>query len=56
MKLYKSLMTSIKPNVPMREILTDVVAKMDAAIAGHTFNNPNTRKRPTVLWRIIGAV
>ena len=34
-KLYKALMTSIKPNVPMREIiLKDVVAKMDAAIAG----------------------
>ena len=43
-KLYKSLMTSIKPNVPMREILTDVVAKMDAAMAGHTFNNPKYKE------------
>ena len=43
-KLYKSLMTSIKPNVPMREILTNVVAKMDAAIAGHTFNNPKYKE------------
>ncbi|CAN5672909.1 aminopeptidase P N-terminal domain-containing protein [soil metagenome] len=39
-KLYKALMTSIKPNVPVRDILKEVVAKMDAAIAGHTFNNP----------------
>jgi len=39
-KLYTALMTSIKPNVPMRTLLTDIVAKMDAAIAGHTFTNP----------------
>jgi Xaa-Pro aminopeptidase len=43
-KLYKALMTSIKPNVPMRQILTDVVAKMDAAIAGHAFNNPKYKE------------
>lgn len=39
-KMYKALMTSVKPNVPMRTILEEVVAKMDAAIAGHTFANP----------------
>ena len=39
-KLYKALMTSIKPNVPMTKILEEVVAKMDAAIAGQTFTNP----------------
>ena len=38
-KLYKALMTSIKPNVPIRDILKDVVAKMDAAMASHTFTN-----------------
>jgi Xaa-Pro aminopeptidase len=43
-KLYKSIMTSIKPNVPMRQILTEVVAKMDAAIAGHPFNNPKYKE------------
>ena len=43
-KLYKSIMTSIKPNVAMRQILTDIVAKMDAAIAGHTFNNPKYKE------------
>jgi Xaa-Pro aminopeptidase len=39
-KLYKALMTSIKPNVPVRDILKDVVAKMEAAMAGHAFTNP----------------
>ena len=39
-KLYNALMTSIKPNVPIRTILQDVVTKMDAAIAGHPFANP----------------
>jgi Xaa-Pro aminopeptidase len=39
-KLYNALMTSIKPNVPIRTILQDVVTKMDAAIAGHTFADP----------------
>lgn len=42
-KLYKALMTSIKPNVPVRDILKDVVMKMDAAVAGHTFTNPKYR-------------
>jgi Xaa-Pro aminopeptidase len=39
-KLYKALMSSIKPNVPMPAILQEIVTKMDAAIAGHTFANP----------------
>jgi Xaa-Pro aminopeptidase len=43
-KLYKALMTSIKPNVPVSAILKDVVAKMDAAIAGHTFANPKYKE------------
>lgn len=43
-KLYKSLMTSIKPNVRIREILSEAVAKMDAAIAGHTFSNPKYKE------------
>jgi Xaa-Pro aminopeptidase len=38
-KLYKSLMTSIKPNVPIRDILKEAVGKMDAAIASHAFTN-----------------
>ncbi len=43
-KLYKALMTSIKPNVPMTKILEEVVAKMDAAIAGQTFTNPKYKE------------
>lgn len=42
-KLYMSLMTSIRPNVPVPEILTDAVAKMDAAIAAHPFTSPKFR-------------
>jgi Xaa-Pro aminopeptidase len=38
-KMYMSLMTSIKPNVPVPEILKEAVAKMDAAIAAHPFTN-----------------
>jgi Xaa-Pro aminopeptidase len=43
-KLYKALMTSIKPNVPVPDILRNVVTKMDAAIAGHTFTNPKYKE------------
>ncbi|HEX2458062.1 MAG TPA: aminopeptidase P N-terminal domain-containing protein [Vicinamibacterales bacterium] len=43
-KLYKALMTSIKPNVPVRDILKDVVARMDAAMASHTFTNPKYKE------------
>src|SRR5262249_10478456 len=36
-KLYNALMTSIKPNVPIVEIVRAAVAKMDAAMASHAF-------------------
>ncbi len=39
-KLYMALMTSIKPNVPVPDLLEEAVAKMDAAMASHTFTNP----------------
>lgn len=39
-KLYTALMTSVKPNVPMKALLQEIVTKMDAEIAGHTFTNP----------------
>jgi Xaa-Pro aminopeptidase len=42
-KLYMSLMTSIKPNVPVSEILKEAVAKMDAAMASHTFTQEKFR-------------
>jgi Xaa-Pro aminopeptidase len=43
-KLYTAIMTSIKPNVPIRAILQDIVGKMDAAIAGHPFTNPKFKE------------
>jgi Xaa-Pro aminopeptidase len=43
-KLYNSLMTSIKPNVPVSEILKEAVGKMDAAVASQTFTNPKFRE------------
>ena len=46
-KMYMSLMTSIKPNVPVPEILKDAVAKMDAAIASHTFTSEKFKAAAT---------
>lgn len=43
-KMYKALMTSIKPNVPVRDILKEAVAKMDVAIAAHPFSNPKFKE------------
>jgi len=37
-KLYQAIMTSIRPG-PTSEIMKDVVKKMDAAMASHTFHN-----------------
>lgn len=37
-KLYQAIMTSIRPG-PTGDILKDVVRKMDAAMASHTFTN-----------------
>ncbi|HEY2830333.1 MAG TPA: M24 family metallopeptidase, partial [Thermoanaerobaculia bacterium] len=42
-KMYTALMTSIKPNVPVTDIIKEAVAKMDAAIASHTFTQPKYR-------------
>ena len=50
-KMYSGLMTSIKPNVPVRDILKEAVAKMDAAIAAHPFNNPEVQGRGRPLRR-----
>lgn len=43
-KLYKALMTSIKPNVPVIDIIKEAVTKMDAAIASHTFTSPKYKE------------
>jgi Xaa-Pro aminopeptidase len=39
-KLYKALMSSIKPKVPMDTLLQEIITKMEAEIAGHSFTNP----------------
>jgi Xaa-Pro aminopeptidase len=44
LKMYQGLMTSIRPHVPIVEILKEAVAKMDAAIASHTFTHPKYRE------------
>jgi Xaa-Pro aminopeptidase len=39
LRLYRALMTSIKPRVPVREITADAVTKMDAALASFAFTD-----------------
>jgi len=41
-KLYQAIMTSIRPGATA-EIMKDIVRKMDAAMASHTFSNPKNR-------------
>src|SRR5688572_17454862 len=45
-KLYHAIMTSIRPG-PTAEILKDVVRKMDAALASHTFGSQKNRDAAT---------
>ena len=45
-KLYQAIMTSIRPG-PASEILKDVVRKMDAAMASHTFTSQKNRDAAT---------
>ena len=42
-KLYNAIMTSIRPGLTS-DIMKDVVAKMDAAMASHPFTNPKNRE------------
>ena len=43
LKLYQALMTSIRPNVPVREIIAEAVRKMDAVIAAAQFTDPKIK-------------
>src|SRR5262245_57589591 len=45
-KLYQAIMTSIRPG-PTADILKDVVAKMDAAMASHVFTSRKNRDAAT---------
>lgn len=47
LRLYQALMTSIKPHVPMKEIIAEAVKKMDAAMAGMTFTDPKIKDAAT---------
>jgi Xaa-Pro aminopeptidase len=40
LRLYQSLMTSIRPGVPVRDIIADAVKKMDAVMASMQFKDP----------------
>src|SRR5262245_14516134 len=47
LRLYQALMTSIKPNVPVREILAETVKKMDGVLATFTFTDPKIKQAAT---------
>lgn len=47
LRLYQALMTSIRPNVPMQEIIAEAVKKMDAAMAGLTFTDQRIKDAAT---------
>jgi Xaa-Pro aminopeptidase len=47
LRLYQALMTSIKPNVPVREIIADAVKKMDGVLTTFTFTDPKIRQAAT---------
>jgi Xaa-Pro aminopeptidase len=47
LKLYQSVMTSIRPRASAPEILKDAVAKMDAIMASFTFNDPKIKAAAT---------
>jgi Xaa-Pro aminopeptidase len=43
-RLYRALMTSIRPNATPKAILGDAVAKMDAVLTSFTFSDPKIKK------------
>jgi len=47
LRLYRALMTSIRPGVPVHEITVEAVNKMDAAIAAFTFTDDRVRAAAT---------
>jgi Xaa-Pro aminopeptidase len=40
LQLYRAVMASIRPHVPVRDLLRDAVAKMDAVVAAFHFTQP----------------
>jgi Xaa-Pro aminopeptidase len=46
-EMYKAIMTSIRPNVPLSEIRVEIGKKMDAALAAFRFTNPKVKEAAT---------
>jgi Xaa-Pro aminopeptidase len=44
LRLYQALMTSIKPGVPVREIIAEAVKKMDEVLAASVFTDPRIKE------------
>jgi Xaa-Pro aminopeptidase len=44
LQLYRAVMTSIRPGVPIRDLLREAVGKMDAALAAFRFREPRIEK------------
>jgi Xaa-Pro aminopeptidase len=47
LKLYQSLMTSIRPRATVREVITDAVKKMEAVMTGYTFTDERIKAAAT---------
>jgi Xaa-Pro aminopeptidase len=47
LRLYQALMTSIKPRVPVRDVIAAAVGKMDAVMASYRFTDPRIRDAAT---------
>jgi Xaa-Pro aminopeptidase len=47
LRLYQALMTSIKPNVPVREIIAEAVTKMDSVMASFRFTDSKIKDAAT---------
>jgi Xaa-Pro aminopeptidase len=43
LQLYRAVMTSIRPRVPVRDLLREAVGKMDAAMAAFSFREPKIK-------------
>ena len=47
LRLYQALMTSVRPNVPVREIIADAVKKMDGVLSTFKFTDPKIQQAAT---------
>ena len=47
LRLYQALMTSIRPHLPVRDVIATAVVKMDAIMAASTFTDPRIKDAAT---------